>query len=371
MLVSKTDFLIYRNCAHNAWLKIHKPEVYGATPASAFEQNTMETGNEVDALARDLFPGGVPVARGDAEKTAALVKKRTPILYQPVFETDRYTTACDILVWNAAASVYDLYEVKASTKSADQRYTYDIAFQAGVLRENHLPLGRLFLVHLDKSYEFHETLDVQSLFTVDVISERVNSIFGSVTEEMAKAYETLQSDHEPPPPCCCLRKGRGRHCTTFAHTNPTVPDYSIHDITRISQKKLAQLVDRNIMAIEDVPDDFELNDAQKNQVHVAKAKIEMVDTAAIQKFIAGVQYPIAFLDYETYPCATPRFAGYHPFDQIPFQFSLHVIQRPGSEPTHNEFLFSQSRCTNNAHTIFSTTIPVVINPAASARSVTM
>jgi hypothetical protein len=61
MKLSKTDFLVYRDCAHNAWLKIHKPEVYGETPPSVFDQSIMETGNEVDKLARDLFPGSAPI----------------------------------------------------------------------------------------------------------------------------------------------------------------------------------------------------------------------------------------------------------------------------------------------------------------------
>jgi hypothetical protein len=72
------------------------------TTLSDFDQGLLETGNEVDALARDLFPGGVLVARGDVAGTARLVSERTPVLYQPVFETDRFTTACDILVWNGA-----------------------------------------------------------------------------------------------------------------------------------------------------------------------------------------------------------------------------------------------------------------------------
>ena len=61
-------------------------------------------------LARDLFPGGVLVERGDAAGTAQSVAARGAVLYQPVFETDRYTTASDILVWNAGTQAYDLYE---------------------------------------------------------------------------------------------------------------------------------------------------------------------------------------------------------------------------------------------------------------------
>ena len=67
MKLSKTDFLIYRDCAHNMWVKIHASEIYRAKPLSLFEQGLLETGNEVDRVARELFPHGVLVGRGDAE----------------------------------------------------------------------------------------------------------------------------------------------------------------------------------------------------------------------------------------------------------------------------------------------------------------
>ena len=65
MKLSKTDFLICLDCGKNAWLKIHKPEVYKQYPLSSFERNIIDTGNQIDELARDLFPGGVVVASRD------------------------------------------------------------------------------------------------------------------------------------------------------------------------------------------------------------------------------------------------------------------------------------------------------------------
>ena len=82
MKLSKTNFLIYRDCPHNAWVKLHRPEVFRAKPLSAFDQNIIETGNEVDELARGLFPGGVIVARNDFERTSQLIAARQPVIYQ-------------------------------------------------------------------------------------------------------------------------------------------------------------------------------------------------------------------------------------------------------------------------------------------------
>ena len=351
MKLSKTNYLVYRDCAHNAWVKAHLPEVYKAKPLSFFDQAIIESGNDVDVLARDLFPGGVLVERGDAARTAQLVAQRAPVLYQPVFETDRYTTACDILVWNAETQAYDLYEVKASTSgddkaAKDELYTYDLAFQAHVLRENGVPLGALYLVRLNSEYVSDGALDLQRLFTRENFSERVALIIEAVRTEMQLAHRLLRQEVVPPPPCSCIYKGRSSHCTTFAYTNPDVPEYGVHDLTRIgaSKTRLAALVDAGILSIGDVPDDFDLTDKQRNQVIATKTGQPFEDKDAIRGFLAEMEYPIAFLDYETYPCALPRFAGYSPYHQIPFQFSLHVVEADGGEARHHEFLFTDREC---------------------------
>jgi hypothetical protein len=349
MKLSKTDFLIYRECSHNAWLKLHRPDVYSTTPLSVFDLSLMKTGNDVDVLARQLFPGGTLIERGDVESTARLIAAKTPVLYQPVFETERFTTACDILVWNVTTSAYDLYEVKSSTtgddkKAKDGLYSYDLAFQMRVLRDNGVPLGRLFLTHLDSSYVRGESLVVPSLFHHDDFTERVEQISDAVALEMKTAYEHLQSKAELPAPCDCMFKGRSAHCTTFRHTNPDVPIYSIHDISRIgsSKRKLTELIERRIFSLIDVPDDLELTETQNNQVRVAKTNAIEIDRSAIYEFLQTLQYPLAFLDYETYPCAIPRFPGFKPYDHIPFQFSLDVVGGNGEEMVHHEFLWTET-----------------------------
>lgn len=355
MKLSKTVFLIYRECAHNAWVKLHRPDVYNAEPMSEFDLSLLETGNEVDERARDLFPGGRLIARGDAATTARLVAERFPVLYQPVFETTQFTTACDILVWNAESSCYDLYEVKASSsdsanRARDESYTYDLAFQAEVLRQNGVPLGRLKLVRLDSAYIRDTDLDVQALFHVQDRTAAAGAIRDDVAYEMDSAHELLSRDRPLPAPCTCITKGRSAHCTTFAFINPTVPAYSVHDIARIgmSKTKLAMMVSRGILDIHDVPDDIELSESQLNQVRAAKSGRASIDAAAIARFMTGLAYPLAFLDYETYPAAIPRFPGYGPFHHIPFQFSLDVLTGPGAQLQHFEFLHLDATCPDPA-----------------------
>jgi hypothetical protein len=119
----------------------------------------------------------------------------------------------------------------------------------------------------------------------------------------------------------------------------------VHDISRIglSKRKLEELVDGGILNILDVPDDLKLSDAQKNQIISAKTGKTMIDESGIREFLSTLQYPLAFFDYETYACAIPRYDGYSPYNQIPFQFSVHIMEEPNGELIHKEFLFTENK----------------------------
>ena len=90
MKLSKTNFLICLDCAKNAWLKIHQPEIYKKKSLSSFELNIIDTGNQIDELARDLFPNGILVeSRDDTKLTKKLMAEKTSVIYQPVFAVSR------------------------------------------------------------------------------------------------------------------------------------------------------------------------------------------------------------------------------------------------------------------------------------------
>jgi hypothetical protein len=50
--ISKTDYVLWRECAKNAWLKLHRPEVYYAAELTEFEQAVIDAGIEVEGAAR-------------------------------------------------------------------------------------------------------------------------------------------------------------------------------------------------------------------------------------------------------------------------------------------------------------------------------
>jgi hypothetical protein len=63
-----------------------------------------------------------------------------------------------------------------------------------------------------------------------------------------------------------------------------------------------------------------------------------MDKEEIGGFLNTLIYPLYFLDYETVFPAIPRFDNTRPYQQIPFQYSLHIQEKKDGKLRHVEFL---------------------------------
>lgn len=307
----------------------------------------MANGNLVEEWARKLFPDGIWVKSGDegsAISTRSHMESGDHTLFQSTFVHDVFMARNDVLKFDSTSRKWDLYEVKGTNslnETSDKiDHIEDASFQAIVMKEAGIALGRVYLVHLNKEYVRSGTINVHELFEQEDITQQVRERENETRDGMHRAKEILLQNDEKAVECRCIYAGRSGHCTTFAHSHPHVPDYSVHDISRIgnSKKRLAELVDTGVLDLDDIPEDFDLSDNQRLQVSVHQSHKPLVDAIAIEAVLSRLEYPLYFLDYETYPSAIPLFDGYHPYQQIPFQFSLHVVDAPDAEPAHFEYV---------------------------------
>jgi CRISPR/Cas system-associated exonuclease Cas4 (RecB family) len=351
-LISKTTFLEFLYCPKNIWLKLHKPELLEKFELSDFEKHLMEQGNVVESYARKLFLGGVEVTSTGEEackETEKLIALKTPYIFQATFIVDGFIARNDVLAYNKPKDTWDVYEIKGTnslkdSESKERNHIDDLSFQTAVLKRANIEVGASFLVHLNKEYVRAGELDIKSLFTIEDITETISEKLESVNQQMEAAKEYLNRKEEPGIGCDCHFKGRSNHCATFEHSHPDIPPYSIHDLIRIGQskKKLNFLVENKIYHLEDIPDDFELSTDQKNQLRVYKDKKSSINLDGIREEISSLPFPLYFLDYEAYAPAIPAFSGYHPYNFIPFQFSLHILRKSDdTELEHKEFLHTK------------------------------
>ena len=362
--ISKSDYLLYRECRKNTWLKIHRPDIYYASELSDFEKSIIETGNEVENEARKLFPTGILIEGRDEparNETAKLIKSAETsrshsgstnlTLFQAVFSNAGFMAACDILQYDHKSKSWTISEIKASNSVKEKLHLYDLAFQVNLLKKVGLNICSINIIILNAEYVREGQLDIVKLFKTENVTEQVNQLLEDVDLEMNEALKFLNQENEPRGPageksCDCIYKGRSSHCTTFRYSNPEVPEYSVHDIARIglSKAKLTELIDSNIFHIHQVPEELELSEIQKNQVNAEITGRTLLKTDKIAEELRSLQFPLYFLDYETYPSALPRFDGFSPYQQIPFQYSLHIIESRDkiNAPIHREFLHTDS-----------------------------
>ncbi|MFH1473105.1 MAG: DUF2779 domain-containing protein [bacterium] len=328
--LSKTNYILWRECAKNAWLKIHKPDIYFASELTDFEKQIIETGNEVDELAREIF---------SFDKTQDKLIGE----FQKKFEKDNFLAITDVYIENKQGA--HIYEVKATNDIDKKTHYHDLAFQVNVLKLLGINVKSANLVHLNSDYVRMGDLNLKELFEIENVTEKIEKMLPEVLEEMKLAQEYLTQESEPKGPCDCIYKGRSGHCSTFAYSNPDVPEYSVHDLARIglSKKKLIEIIDSGVFHPHEIPEHIELSDIQKNQIWTHINDQEIISRENIGEELEKLVFPLYFFDYETYPAAIPRFDDFSPYQQIPFQYSLHILETPESKPAHLDFLYTESR----------------------------
>lgn len=134
----------------------------------------------------------------------------------------------------------------------------------------------------------------------------------------------------------------GRHCSDPYVCPMTdcwefLPQHSVFTL-HYGGKKTYELFDNGILAIEDIPDSFALNAKQLIQKNCIATGEAFVDKGAIRQFLGELEYPLHFLDFETIGTAIPLFDKSRPYQNIPFQFSLHRQETEGGPLEHYSFL---------------------------------
>jgi hypothetical protein len=125
----------------------------------------------------------------------------------------------------------------------------------------------------------------------------------------------------------------------YRHLHPDVSKNSILNLTRLNLDQLKALAALGVSENADIPDDFEgLKPQQTAQIEVVRSGRPHVHSQKIAHSLSELKYPLYFLDYETFAGAIPLWDGVRPFQQLPFQYSLHIIEEPGGPLIQKEYL---------------------------------
>lgn len=334
-MLSKSQYVRGLQCHKSLWLHKHRSKLRQKTDAQS--ESLFEIGHTVGELACQLFPGGVEVKfnakdfDGMVRKTQELIKDGVKIIYEAAFKENGIFAMADILVKQKDG--WEMYEVKAST-GVKPYHQGDASIQWYAL-SNALPLQKACIVHINNQYVRQGELNINELFSIEDITEIVRAKQAQIPEILAAIESMLQGDEptiEIGPHC-----SDPHSCDFNDYCWGHIPKQSVFNLYRMSGKNKFELYHQGKIEYQDLAKEDSLSKVQNIQVTSTLSKQPMIAPEIIQEFIDTLEYPINFLDFETFYEAIPRFDGQKPYMQMPFQYSLHILQEDGSME-HKEFL---------------------------------
>lgn len=342
MNLSKSKYCLLWQCPKLLWLDTYHRELKTEDPS---REDRMATGNEVGDLAMGLFGNYTEVtslkADGKPDITAMIQKTRQCMevgvenICEAAFSYEGLYCAVDIL--RRQDGGYAIFEVKSSTKEAEI-YGVDIAYQKYVLEHCGVNVTGTYLVCVNSDYVRGEELDITQLFKIIDMTDWVGQETPLIPSRLNLAEKTLASQDEP-------NRDIGEHCTNpydcayWAYCSRHLPKPSVFDLYRLSGKKKFDYYHKGMVSYTDLLAAPKLNDKQLRQIQFELTDCgDYIDKGGIRNFLNTLSYPIYFLDFETMQPVIPLYPGTKPYQQIPFQYSLHYIEELGGELKHKEFL---------------------------------
>lgn len=347
MSLSKSKYTRFCQCPKMLWIDTYHPEL---AVQDASLQRRFQEGNAVGDLAMGLLGNfvettaytdegklDIPAMLKDTQKYLAEGKEN---ICEAAFAKDGCYCAVDIL--HKTAGGYEIYEVKASTDIHDV-YLWDVAYQRWVLEQSGLKILHTYIVYINNKYVRHGDIDIRDLFAVKDVSTAILPYYGEVEANTARAKEYISQKDEPESELGeqCFAP---YECAYWQYCARDLPSPNVLDLYRISAKKAFGYMKEGVVTFDDAAKSgIPLNSAQRRQVEFEQLQLPThIDRLGIKSFFNTLWYPLYFLDFETFQTCIPMYDGIKPYQQVPFQYSLHYLEKDGEKLGHKEFLADEN-----------------------------
>ena len=125
-------------------------------------------------------------------------------------------------------------------------------------------------------------------------------------------------------------------CPFFKYCTRHLPESNIFEINEINVNEKLKLYVEGIVSLEDLLKEDISNEAKQHIEYELYDKEDYIDKKSIKEFLNTLSEPLYFLDFETFALPIPKYDGTRPYQQVPFQYSLHYIEE--GKLYHKEFL---------------------------------
>lgn len=336
MNLSKSKYCRGLQCKKMLWLEKYKKE----EQTDLNNESVLEQGNAVHEVAKYLFGHHINIEFSEnlnqmiKDTYITIESYKDIIITEASFNYKNNFCSVDILKKNG--DKYEIYEVKSSTELKDI-YINDASYQYYVLTNLGFNVTKCTVVVINNKYIRQGQLELDKLFFKQDITADVISLQSTVAEKIKEIDKYMESELEPQDDID-IKCFKPYECPFFKYCTKHLPDKNVFDIASMHNSKKIKLYKDGIYTYNDLLNS-DINDKQKQQLEYdLYNKEEYINREKIREFINSLSYPLYFLDFETYQMPIPLYDDICPYEQIPFQYSLHYLEQENGPLKHLEYL---------------------------------
>ena len=203
-----------------------------------------------------------------------------------------------------------------------------------------LNVKKASIVYINNEYVRGKELDITQLFNIedvsDIARQKQNEIQTNI--EMINSFmDEYGKDNEPD-------RDLGLHCFNpylcdfWNYCTRDLPKPNVFDVGGMWKSKKIEKYSEGKVSFEDLENE-KLNPKYLEQIDFElNGREPKINRSAIKDLLDSLIYPLYFIDYESCQYAIPEYEGTKPYQQIPFQYSLHIKMDEDTPMEHREFL---------------------------------
>ena len=335
MYLSKSKYCSAYQCLKMFWLSEFKPE----EKEDKNNASVLENGTEVGIIAKDLLGKSTDIEYNEdlqvmIKDTEESLKQDNVIITEASFSYNNNFCSVDIL--KKDKDRYEIYEVKSSTTISDI-YLEDVSYQVYILKSLGYNITKASIVYINSKYIRGKDLELDKLFIIEDVTDITLQKQEEIEKSIEKINKYIKEKSEP-------KQDVGMHCVKpydcpfFKYCTKNLVKPNVFDIRGMSISNKFKLYNKNKISFKELLTeklnnkyleqiDFEINDKEPS-----------IKKDEIKEFLTTLTFPMYFLDFETFQESVPILENSSPYEQIPFQYSLHYLENENGALKHTEFL---------------------------------
>ena len=329
-LLSKSNYIKGLQCYKLLWFSINQRDAF--PPVSSAQQHLFDEGTLLGELAKKLYPKGIECYQRSNEDnikfTKDALKKKKP-LFEAGLSFNNAHARVDILVPSKGG--WDIIEVKSGTKVKDE-HIIDVSYQYYIFSNAGIKINNCYVMHFNSEYVRKGKINLKKL----LVMEKIDVTLDGISENVIKMIKVIEGkvpkvdigSYCDDPYECALKEICWKH----------IPKSSVFELG--GAKKCWELYSQGIVLIKDIPSDVKLTSKMQIQLECVKSGKPHIEKEAIKNFLKTLNYPLHYFDFETFSSGVPMYNGLKPYQQVPFQYSLHIVDKT---TTHYSYLCLQDK----------------------------